>query len=91
MQSFESKGNSKLVITTLAIFDHVTSNLLHQSFSVSEPLVRLKRKTSRNSQEKEGERALPQQDLQEEREYVIDSAPLPLTLGVFNTIDMIRV
>lgn len=79
------------MITTLAIFDHVTSNLLHQSFSVSEPLVRLKRKISRNSQEKDGERALPQQDLQEEREYVLDSAPLPRTLGVFNTIDMICV
>lgn len=91
MQSFESKGSNKLVITTLAIFDHVTSNLRHQTFSVSEPLVRLKRKTSRNFQEKDGERARPQQDLQEEREYVLDSAPLPLTLGVFNTIDMIRV
>lgn len=91
MQSFESKGSNKLAITTLAIFDHVTSDLRPHSFSVSEPLVKLKRQTSRNSQEKDGERALPERDLQEEREYVLDSAPRPLTLGVLNTTDLICV
>lgn len=82
--------NLKGAITTLAIYDHITSTLQHHSYFVSEPLVRLKRKTSRKSQEKDGERALPEQDLQE-REYVLDSAPPTLTLGVLNTTDMIRV
>lgn len=83
LQSFESKGNDKkLVMTMLAIYDHITSTLQHHSFSVSEPLVRLKRKTSGNSQEKDGERALPEQDPQEERENVLDSALPPLTFGI---------
>lgn len=79
------------MLTTLAIYDHLTSTLQHHSFSLSEPLVRLKRKTSRNSQEKDGDRALPEQDLGEEREYVLDSATPPLTLGILNTTDVIRV
>lgn len=91
LQTFESKGSNNLAITALAIYDHITSTLLHHSSSVSEPLVRFKKKTFRNSQEKGGERALPEQDLQEEREYVLDSAPPPLTLGILNTTDMIHV
>lgn len=91
LQGFESKGSNKLVITSLAIYDHITSTLLHQNFPISEPLVKLKRKTSSNSQGKDEEGSLLEQSLQEEGEYVLDSTPPPLTLGIFNTKDMMCV
>ncbi|TWW70884.1 RING finger protein 32 [Takifugu flavidus] len=78
---FESKGSNNVVFTSLAIYDHITSTLLHPNFPISDPLVKSKRKTSRNPQEKDEERSLPDQNLQEEGEYVLDSAPPPLTLA----------
>ncbi|XP_056869719.1 RING finger protein 32 [Takifugu flavidus] len=81
LQGFESKGSNNVVFTSLAIYDHITSTLLHPNFPISDPLVKSKRKTSRNPQEKDEERSLPDQNLQEEGEYVLDSAPPPLTLA----------
>lgn len=75
------------MFTSLAIYDHITSTLLHPNFPISDPVVKSKRKTSRNPQERDEERALPDQHLQEEGEYVLDSAP-PLTLGILNTKDV---
>lgn len=88
LQGFKSKGSNNLVITSLAIYDHITSTLLHPSLPISDPLVKSKRKTSRNPQEKDEGRFLPDQNLQEEGEYVLDSAPPPLTLGILNTKDV---
>lgn len=88
LQGFESKASNKLVITSVAFQDHITRSLLHPNFSLSDPLLRFKRKAHRNSQAKGRveERGLQGQDQQEEREYVLDSAPPPLTLGKMNTI-----
>lgn len=79
------------MITSLAIYDHITSTLLHQNFPISEPLVKLKRKTSSNSQGKDEEGSRLEQNLPEECEYVLDSTPPPLTLGILNTKDMMCV
>lgn len=75
------------MITSVAFQDHITRSLLHPNFSLSDPLLRFKRKAHRNSQAKGRveERGLQGQDQQEEREYVLDSAP-PLTLGKMNTL-----
>uniref|UniRef100_H2TPT8 Ring finger protein 32 n=1 Tax=Takifugu rubripes TaxID=31033 RepID=H2TPT8_TAKRU len=81
IKGFESKGSNNVVFTSLAIYDHITSTLLHPNFPISDPLVKSKRKTSRNPQEKDEERSFPDQNLQEEGEYVLDSAPPPLTLA----------
>lgn len=88
LQGFESKGSNNLVFTSLAIYDHITSTLLHPNLPFSDPLVKSKRKTSRNPQERNEERSLPDPNLQEEGEYVLDSAPPPLTLGILNTKDV---
>lgn len=79
IQGFESKPSNKLAVTSVAIQDHITRTLLYPHFSLSDPLLRFKRKTHRKSQIVEG--TLQAQDEQEEREYVLDSAPPPLTLG----------
>lgn len=74
--------------TSLAIYDHITSTLLHPNHPISDSLVKSKRKTSGNPQERDEERSLLNQNLQEEGEYVLDSAPPPLTLGILNTKDV---
>ncbi|XP_059182739.1 RING finger protein 32 isoform X2 [Centropristis striata] len=73
-----TKAGNKLVITSVAFQDHITRSLLHPNFSLSDPLLRCKRKVHRKKVE---ERYHQTQDLQEEREYVLDSAPPPLTLA----------
>lgn len=73
-----------MAITSVAIQDHITCTLLYPNFFLWDPLLRFKRKTRRKSQIVEG--ALQAQDQQEEREYVLDSAPPPLTLGKLNKI-----
>lgn len=84
IQCFESKPSNKLAITSVAIQDHITRTLLYPNFSLSDPLLRFKRKTHRKPQIVEG--ALQARDQQEEREYVLDSAPPLLTLGKLNKI-----
>ncbi|KAF1373101.1 hypothetical protein PFLUV_G00256820 [Perca fluviatilis] len=73
-----SKASNKLVITSVAFQDHITRSLLHQNFSLSDPLMRYKIQAPRK---RVAERGLQTQDQQEEREYVLDSAPRPLTLA----------
>lgn len=85
LQGFESKTSNKLVITSVAFQDHITRSLLHPNFSLSDPLLRLKRNAHRAKRSPE-ERVLQGQDQQEEREYVLDPAPPPLTLGKMITI-----
>lgn len=82
LQGLTSKASNKLVITSVAFQDHITRSLLHPNFSLSDPLMRYKIQAPR----KRVERGLQTQDQQEEREYVLDSAPPPLTLGKINTI-----
>ncbi|XP_041817463.1 RING finger protein 32 [Chelmon rostratus] len=78
-----AEARNKLVITSVAFQDHITRTLLHPDFSLSDPLLRCKRGAPRNPQARgrTEERGLQRQDQQEEREYVLDSAPRPLTLA----------
>lgn len=77
------------MITSLAIYDHIASTLLHPNPTISDPLAK-SRRTSRNPQEKDEERSSLDQNLQEEGEYVLDSAPAPPTLGILHTKDVTR-
>ncbi|XP_042255947.1 RING finger protein 32 isoform X1 [Thunnus maccoyii] len=82
-KSLTTKGNNKLVITSVAFQDHITQSLLHPNFSLSDPLLTCKRKAPRNLQARqrvEG-KSLQRPDGQEDREYVLDPAPPPLTLA----------
>ncbi|KAM7390346.1 hypothetical protein PAMA_008495 [Pampus argenteus] len=81
--SLTTKGNNKLVITSVAFQDHITRSLLHPNFSLSDPLLGCKRKAPRNPRTREGVKgnARQRQDGQEEGEYVLDPAPPPLTLA----------
>ncbi|XP_037613338.1 RING finger protein 32 [Sebastes umbrosus] len=73
------KTSNQLVINSVAFQDHITRSRLHPNFSLSDPFLLIcKRKTPRKRVE---ERGLQTQDGQEEREYVLDSAPPPLTLA----------
>ncbi|XP_054478698.1 RING finger protein 32 isoform X2 [Anoplopoma fimbria] len=73
-----SKAGNKLVLTSAAFQDHITRSLLHPNFQLSDPFLRGKRKAARRRVE---ERGLQAHDQQEEREYVLESAPPPLTLA----------
>ncbi|XP_026218641.1 RING finger protein 32 [Anabas testudineus] len=77
------KSSSELVITSVAFQDHITRSLLHPNFSLSDPLLKCKRKAPRNPQARggRGETCLQTQDGQEEGEYVLDSFSSPLTLA----------
>ncbi|XP_039982512.1 RING finger protein 32 [Xiphias gladius] len=82
-KSLKSKTSNKLVITSVAFQDHITQSLLHPNFSFSDPLLSCKRKASRNrqAQRRAEEMGSQGQDERDEREYVLDSAPPPLTLA----------
>ncbi|XP_034415483.1 RING finger protein 32 [Cyclopterus lumpus] len=71
-----SKATNRLVLTSVAFQDHITRNLLHPHFRLSDPFLRGKAPRKRGE-----ERCQQTQDQQEEREYVLDSAPPPLTLA----------
>uniref|UniRef100_A0A3Q4MX91 Ring finger protein 32 n=1 Tax=Neolamprologus brichardi TaxID=32507 RepID=A0A3Q4MX91_NEOBR len=64
-----------------AFQDHIMRSLLHPDFSLSDPLRRHSR--GKHPQVREGveERDLQRRHEQEEREYVLDPAPPPLTLA----------
>ncbi|XP_056289961.1 RING finger protein 32 [Pseudoliparis swirei] len=72
------KASSRLVLTSVAFQDHITRNLLHPNFPLSDPFLRGQRKAPRKRVEERGQQT---QDQQEEREHVLDSAPPPLTLA----------
>uniref|UniRef100_A0A4W6FFW0 Ring finger protein 32 n=1 Tax=Lates calcarifer TaxID=8187 RepID=A0A4W6FFW0_LATCA len=82
-QSSKSKTSNNLVITSVAFQDHITRTLLHPNFSFSDPLLRCKRNTPKNPHARgRVENGLQQrQDGGNEREYVLDPAPPPLTLA----------
>ncbi|XP_042366153.1 RING finger protein 32 [Plectropomus leopardus] len=73
-----SKASNKLVITSVAFQDHITRSLLHPDVKFSDPLLKCKRKSPRKRVEKRG---LETQNQQEDKEYVLDPAPPPLTLA----------
>ncbi|XP_033964244.1 RING finger protein 32 isoform X3 [Pseudochaenichthys georgianus] len=73
-----SKASNKLVITSAAFQDHITRSLLFPHFSPEDPLWKCKWKSTRKRVEVNG---LQTPDQQEETEYVLDSAPPPLTLA----------
>ncbi|XP_047424044.1 RING finger protein 32 [Mugil cephalus] len=77
------KAGNKLVITSVAFQDHLTRTLLHPDFSLSDPFLRRIRKPSKDPKARErvdGKR-LQGRDGHEDREYVLDPAPPPLTLA----------
>ncbi|KAK2859560.1 hypothetical protein Q5P01_004180 [Channa striata] len=77
------KPSSKLVITSVAFQDHITRTLLHPDSLLSDPLLKCKKQAPRNPQarRKGGAMGQQRQDGKEEREYVLDPAPPPLTLA----------
>lgn len=79
-QSSASKDN-KLVITSVAFQDHITRSLLLPDLLLSDPLLRWNRRAPRNPQARDGRKVPQSLDEHEEREYVLDSAAPPLTLG----------
>uniref|UniRef100_UPI0037E82C13 RING finger protein 32 n=1 Tax=Semicossyphus pulcher TaxID=241346 RepID=UPI0037E82C13 len=82
-QGFTSNASSKLVVNSVAFQDHITRTLLQPNFLLSDPFLRNKRKAPRNPQARGRveDRGLQGHDPEEGREYVLDSAPPPLTLA----------
>ncbi|KAM9839715.1 RING finger protein 32 [Aulostomus maculatus] len=76
-----SKGNNKLVMTSVAFQDHIARTLLNHKSFLSDPLLRCKTKNSRNPQTTGGKKEEQRQEGREEREYVLGPAPPPLTLA----------
>ncbi|XP_061521734.1 RING finger protein 32 [Phycodurus eques] len=78
----DSKLSSRLVITSVALQDHITKNLLEPDFLLSNPLLTFKSKghTIPHARERRNRRDAPQR-LEEAREYVLDPTPPPLTLA----------
>lgn len=79
-QGSTSKASNKLVINSVAFYDHITRSLLQQGISLSDPLLGLKRKAPRNPQAR-GRAEERRLQGEEDGEYVLDAAPPPLTLG----------
>ncbi|KAG7224973.1 hypothetical protein INR49_014889, partial [Caranx melampygus] len=79
----KSKASNKLVITSAAFQDHIIRSLLHPNFSLLDPLPCYKRNTPGHPQGrgKAKETGSPSPDGGDEREYVLDPAPPPLTLA----------
>uniref|UniRef100_A0A3Q3KWH8 Ring finger protein 32 n=2 Tax=Mastacembelus armatus TaxID=205130 RepID=A0A3Q3KWH8_9TELE len=71
------------VMASAAFQDHITRSVLDPNFSGSDHSLWCSRTAPRKPQarRKVGEKALQRQDEQEEREYVLDSAPYSLTLA----------
>ncbi|KAM9775522.1 RING finger protein 32 [Syngnathus typhle] len=78
----DSKVSSRLVITSVALQDHITRNLLEANFSLLDPLLTFRSKAHALHHAKErGIRKDVPRCLGEEREYVLDAAPPPPTLA----------
>uniref|UniRef100_A0A3Q4AMT3 RING-type domain-containing protein n=1 Tax=Mola mola TaxID=94237 RepID=A0A3Q4AMT3_MOLML len=67
-----------LVIASVAFQDHITRSMLHP---LRDPLLRLKKPPHITANSRAKERGLQRQPQQEEREYVLESSPPPLTLA----------
>ncbi|KAF7667365.1 hypothetical protein LDENG_00065060 [Lucifuga dentata] len=82
-----SKASNKLVITSVALQDHITRSVLHPTFSLWDPWVlKCKQKAPTNTRNPQGrgrvkEEGLQRQGGEEEREYVLDPVPPRLTLA----------
>uniref|UniRef100_A0A3Q3AKY1 Ring finger protein 32 n=1 Tax=Kryptolebias marmoratus TaxID=37003 RepID=A0A3Q3AKY1_KRYMA len=81
LQNLKSKPRNNMVILSVAFQDHIVRNLLHPDFSLSEPLLRRSRKTPGLPRARRTAMSLQVPDGPEEREYVLDPAPAPLTLA----------
>nr|XP_061809765.1 RING finger protein 32-like [Nerophis lumbriciformis] len=78
----DSKRGSRLVITSVALQDHITRSLLEPNFSLSDPVLTFKSKAHAISHSRErGSRSDAPLRFGEEREYVLDPAPPPPTLA----------
>lgn len=88
LQGTNFNSSNILVITSVAFQDHITRSQLHPNFSLSDPLLKCKRNAPRNPQATKipDEMGLQRGDEQEQREYVLDTAPSPLTLGKINCL-----
>ncbi|XP_034561946.1 RING finger protein 32 isoform X2 [Notolabrus celidotus] len=79
-----SKGSNRLAVTSAAFQDHITRTFLHPDFTLTDPLLRSKRKAPRNPRARVTSDGGLQRQVQQERgeeEYVLDSSPPPLTLA----------
>ncbi|XP_074549368.1 RING finger protein 32 [Halichoeres trimaculatus] len=77
-KGLKSKGSNSLVVNSAAFQDHITRTFLHPDFPLTDPF-RCKRKAPRNPRAR-GPSGRGQNQ-EEEIEYVLDSAPPPLTLA----------
>ncbi|CAJ1082055.1 RING finger protein 32 isoform X1 [Xyrichtys novacula] len=76
-----SKANRELVLTSVAFHDHITRTFLHPDL-LTDPLLRSDRRPHRNPKARRAsDRSQQRQAQQEEREYVLNSAPSSLTLA----------
>ncbi|XP_034428036.1 RING finger protein 32 isoform X1 [Hippoglossus hippoglossus] len=81
-KGLKSKGSNKLVITSVAFQDHITRSLLQSDFSLSDPLLRCRRKPATNPHARGKVEGLQRPgDWRDEREYVLDPAPPALSLA----------
>ncbi|XP_061877629.1 RING finger protein 32 isoform X2 [Entelurus aequoreus] len=71
--------SSKLVITSVALQDHIRRNLLEPEFLLSDPLLKYRSKTP--SRQRGKQKDVQRAELPEEREYVLGPPPPPPTLA----------
>ncbi|XP_061660955.1 RING finger protein 32 isoform X2 [Syngnathoides biaculeatus] len=78
----DSKLSSRLVITSVALQDHITRNLLEPDFLLSDPLLTFRSKAHAipHARQTGTQRDAPRK-LGQEREYVLDPVSPPLTLA----------
>ncbi|CAB1418604.1 unnamed protein product [Pleuronectes platessa] len=82
LEGSKSKASNKLVITSVAFQDHLTRSLLQSDFSLSDPLLRCRRKAATNPRARGKVEGLQRPgDWRDEREYVLDPAPPALSLA----------
>ncbi|XP_008306593.1 RING finger protein 32 [Cynoglossus semilaevis] len=74
-----SSSSTSLLTTSVAFQDHITRSLLGSLVTLSDPLWKCRRPAPRIPQA--GGNVEERQDLGEEREFVLDPAPPPLTLA----------
>nr|XP_057915920.1 RING finger protein 32 isoform X2 [Doryrhamphus excisus] len=78
-RSTDGKASSKMVITSVALQDHIRRNLLEPDFLLSDPLLKFRNKVP--SKQRGNQKDVQRTDLLEEREYVLDPPPPPPTLA----------
>lgn len=70
--------NNKLALASAALQDHISKKFLFPRFSVSDPLLKCRRKVPPKIKKSQ---SIVNEDTGKDREYVIDEAPAPLTLA----------